>query len=45
MVQKLIDGYCRALAWLMVISLALTAAVRGQNVEDRKKSTGRRAAR
>jgi TRAP-type C4-dicarboxylate transport system permease small subunit len=22
-VQKLIDGYCRALAWLMVISLAL----------------------
>ena len=23
MVQKLIDGYCRALAWLMVISLAL----------------------
>lgn len=30
---------------LTAISLALTAAVRGQNVEDRKKSTGRRAAR
>lgn len=30
---------------LTAISLALTVAVRGQNVESRKKSTGRRAAR
>lgn len=30
---------------LTAISLALTVAVRGQNVESRKKATGRRAAR
>ena len=32
MVQKLINGYCRALAWLMVISLALMVVMVFGNV-------------